>query len=93
MISQLKYKDYHKKSCKILSNSYPVARFVSKMSEFGPRALGNRSILADPRNPDIINYVNKKIKIRDFWMPFAPSILDKYLNKYIKNNNNAYHII
>ncbi len=83
-----------KKVAKILSNSYPVARYVTKMSEFGPRALGNRSILADPRNPDIINYVNKKIKIRDFWMPFAPSILDKYLNKYIKNNNNAlpYHM-
>ena len=83
-----------KKIAKILSNSYPVARYVSEMSEFGPRALGNRSILADPRNSDIINYVNRKIKIRDFWMPFAPSILDKYLNKYIKNNNNAlpYHM-
>tara|TARA_B110001450_G_scaffold252980_1_gene275649 strand:+ start:982 stop:2748 length:1767 start_codon:yes stop_codon:yes gene_type:complete len=83
-----------KKVAKILAKSKPVARFLTIKSEFGPRALGNRSILADPRNQDIINYVNRKIKIRDFWMPFAPSILDKHLKKYIIDNNEArpYHM-
>ena len=50
-------------------------------NEFGPRALGNRSILADPES----RYrMNKKIKVRDFWMPFAPSVIDKDLNKFSK---------
>lgn len=74
---------------KLLSKGNPIARYSSKSSEFGPRALGNRSIIADPRNQDIINFVNKKIKVRDFWMPFAPSIISESLNKYIINNNKA----
>ena len=53
--------------------------------EFGQRALGNRSILADPSNPYIKQKINSAIKNRDFWMPFAPVILDKYEKKYLKN--------
>ena len=55
--------------------------------EFGSRALGNRSVIADPKNLDAINIINEKIKNRDFWMPFAPVILDKYASKYLKNIN------
>ena len=44
-------------------------------SEFGPRALGNRSILADPRNPETKSYVNESVKFREEYRPFAPSIL------------------
>jgi len=51
-----------------------VARACGRM-EFGARALGNRSILADPGQPGIVPRINKIIKMRDFWMPFAPSIL------------------
>lgn len=43
--------------------------------EFGPRALGNRSILADPRNPGIPDKVNMRVKFRESWRPFAPSVL------------------
>jgi predicted NodU family carbamoyl transferase len=43
--------------------------------EWGPRALGNRSILADPRNPEMKNILNIKIKKRESFRPFAPSIL------------------
>jgi carbamoyltransferase len=43
--------------------------------EWGPRALGNRSILADPRNPDMKDIVNTKIKFREPFRPFAPSVL------------------
>jgi len=51
-----------------------VARCSGPM-EFGARALGNRSILADPRNLETVGKINRAIKQRDFWMPFAPSVL------------------
>lgn len=59
-----------------------VGRCVDRM-EFGSRALGNRSILADPRNPQIVGHVNRNIKARDFWMPFAPTILDSFADAYL----------
>jgi carbamoyltransferase len=59
-----------------------VGRFVGRM-EWGARALGNRTILADPRDSKIIHKINKAIKMRDFWMPFAPAILKEYRNKYL----------
>ena len=54
-------------------------------AEMGQRALGNRSILADPRDEETVKKINEAIKQRDFWMPFAPIILDKYQNLLIKN--------
>ena len=53
--------------------------------EFGPRALGNRSILADPRNPDMKNIINMKIKRRESFRPFAPSILEKYQSDWFES--------
>jgi carbamoyltransferase len=50
--------------------------------EWGPRALGNRSILADPRNPDMKDIVNAKIKFREPYRPFAPSVLAECAEKY-----------
>jgi len=47
--------------------------------------LGNRSILADPRNPDTVRKINAAIKFRDFWMPFTPSILAERESDYIIN--------
>ena len=51
-------------------------------SEFGPRALGNRSIIADPRSIDMKKIINKKIKMREKFRPFAPSILNKSVNSW-----------
>lgn len=51
-------------------------------SESGNRALGNRSILADPRNPNIKDIINHRIKKREDWRPFAPSILEDYYQDY-----------
>ncbi len=59
-----------------------VARCSGRV-EFGPRALGNRSILADPRDLKVIGKVNFAIKQRDFWMPFAVSILEKRMRDYL----------
>jgi carbamoyltransferase len=68
--------------CEKLLGGKIIGRFTGRM-EWGARALGNRSILADPRNQKIIHKINKAIKMRDFWMPFAPSILDTYRDTYL----------
>src|SRR5262249_17345856 len=58
-----------------------VGWFQGRM-EWGARALGNRSILADPRRPDIREIINTKIKFREKFRPFAPSILEEALEEY-----------
>lgn len=68
----------------VLSSGRIVGRCVGR-SEFGARALGNRSILADPRRPDAVRKINVKVKSRDFWMPFAPSILEERAADYLVN--------
>jgi carbamoyltransferase len=50
--------------------------------EFGARALGNRSILANPSDPKSVRVINEMIKSRDFWMPFAPSVLAERSDDY-----------
>jgi len=59
--------------------------------EWGPRALGNRSILADPRNPQMKDIVNTKIKFREPYRPFAPSVLAEYAESYFDLPNAARH--
>ena len=78
-----------------IEKEYPVNEIVDKLlkdsiapvaagrAEFGPRSLGNRSILADPRDPNIKNLVNK-IKQRELFRPFAPVILEEYVDEYFK---------
>jgi len=73
------------KIAKLLSKGDVVARFGNEGMEFGARALGSRSILADPRKPEVIHHINKLVKMRDFWMPFAPSIISEREHDYIKN--------
>jgi carbamoyltransferase len=58
--------------------------------EFGQRSLCNRSLLADPTVLDIVPKINTMIKSRDFWMPFAPVILDSYVQKYLHNPKNMH---
>ncbi len=70
---------------KLLADGDVVARFGIESMEFGARALGNRSIIADPRRPDVIHHINKLVKMRDFWMPFAPSILAERETDYMIN--------
>ena len=56
-------------------------------SESGNRALGNRSILADPRNPNIKNIINSTIKKREDFRPFAPAVLEEYYKEYFDTNS------
>ena len=55
--------------------------------EMGPRALGNRSVIADPRNAAVKELINKHLKKRDWFVPFAPSIIEEDAHKYIKDFN------
>lgn len=71
----------------LLSQGEIVARFKGRM-EFGARGLGNRSILADPIDNSVIKKINNMIKNRDFWMPFAPSILKDRESDYVVNPKN-----
>jgi carbamoyltransferase len=59
--------------------------------EWGPRALGNRSIIADPRNPEMKDIVNAKIKFREPYRPFAPSVLAECTEKYFELPNAVRH--
>jgi len=59
--------------------------------EWGPRALGNRSILADPRNPHMKDIVNTKIKFREPYRPFAPSVLAECAERYFELPNAVQH--
>lgn len=68
----------------LLMRNEIVARCSGRM-EYGPRALGNRSILAHPSHLPNVERINRAIKQRDFWMPFGASILDCYAEKYLKN--------
>ncbi len=68
----------------LLAKNEVVARCAGRM-EFGARALGNRSILANPSSFSNVRLINQMIKSRDFWMPFAPSILAEAEREYIVN--------
>ena len=67
-------------------NEGVVGWFQDRM-EWGPRALGNRSILGDPRNPNMRDIINFKIKKREEFRPFAPSVLEEYAEDYFIMNN------
>ena len=75
-------KNIEKNIAEFLSKGKIVGRFSGR-DEWGPRALGNRSILADPRNLSVIHKLNFAIKERDFWMPFASSILNIHADRYL----------
>ena len=56
--------------------------------EWGARALGNRSILVSGHDYRVVDDLNRAIKQRDFWMPFAPSVLEESAHRYISDLKN-----
>lgn len=66
---------------KLLSQGHVIAIYQGR-DEYGPRALGNRSILADPRSTEMKDIVNRKIKYREPFRPFAPAVIEEYSNIY-----------
>lgn len=76
-------KDFYEKIIDLLSKGNIIGWHEGAM-EFGPRALGHRSILADPRNPKIKAKINATIKKRESFRPFAPMVLEEDVNEYFK---------
>jgi carbamoyltransferase len=68
---------------RIIANGHIVARFHGG-AEYGPRALGNRSILCDPRRHDMKNYLNSKVKHREKFRPFAPAVLESAASEWFE---------
>ncbi len=70
-------------TARLIADQKVVGWFQGRM-EFGPRALGNRSIIADARNPKNQSVVNLKIKFRESFRPFAPTVLEERMEEYFK---------
>ncbi|MEE9412629.1 MAG: carbamoyltransferase C-terminal domain-containing protein [Methylococcales bacterium] len=71
-------------TAKLLAEGALVGWFQGR-AEFGPRSLGNRSILADPRQASMRDKINSRVKFREKFRPFAPSILDEYGDEYFED--------
>ena len=71
-------------AAELLSNGKILGWFQGRM-EFGPRALGSRSILADPRDPEMNAKVNNAVKFREWWRPFAPSMKKEAAGEYLES--------
>ncbi len=78
--------ELYEKITECLVNGGVVGWFNGR-AEFGPRALGGRSILADPRRNDAKEILNSKIKRRESFRPFAPSILKEYVSEYFERDD------
>ena len=81
----LKYEELIDKTSEFLSNEKAIGWFQGRM-EFGPRALGGRSILGDPRSDKMQKNLNLKVKYRESFRPFAPSILREDLSEWFEMN-------
>lgn len=79
-----KSSDIEKEIAELLAKGKIVGRFKGRM-EWGARALGNRSILMDPSRVDLKTELNDQVKSRDFWMPFAATVLDTREKDYLIN--------
>jgi len=75
--------DVEAAAARLLAQGQIVGRVKGPM-EFGARALGDRSILANPSRPETVRTINEMIKGRDFWMPFAPTVLQEDFERYFR---------
>jgi len=80
--------DVPQRVARILADGHPVAWFQGRM-EFGPRALGARSILGCPSVPGIADRINEQIKFRERWRPFCPSLLDTVAPQMLQSTHPA----
>ena len=79
-------------TAKELTKEKTVGWFQGRM-EFGPRALGGRSILADPRSEKMQKELNLKIKFRESFRPFAPSVLREDVNEWFELDNDSHYML
>ena len=88
----LEEKELINKTAEALKNGDAVGWFQGRM-EFGPRALGGRSILGDPRSPTMQKNLNLKVKFRESFRPFAPSVLREDVDKWFKINQDSPYML
>jgi carbamoyltransferase len=81
-----------KRVANLLNEGKVVGWFQGRM-EFGPRALGNRSILGDPRNREMQSVMNLKIKYRESFRPFAPAVLAEYVSDYFEQQQESPYML
>jgi carbamoyltransferase len=79
-------------TAKALAEEKAVGWFAGRM-EFGPRALGSRSILADPRSPKMQKILNLKVKYRESFRPFAPSVLGEHANEWFELDGDSPYML
>ena len=84
--------DLTNKTAEDLSKGLAIGWFQGRM-EFGPRALGSRSILGDPRSPNMQKNLNLKVKYRESFRPFAPSVLREDLNEWFEISNSSPYML
>jgi carbamoyltransferase len=84
--------DLYRRTCDALEAGHAVGWFQGRM-EFGPRALGARSILGDPRNPEMQTTLNLKIKYRESFRPFAPSVLREDVADYFELDSDSPYML
>jgi carbamoyltransferase len=84
--------DLFERTCDALEAGHAVGWFQGRM-EFGPRALGARSILGDPRNPEMQKNLNLKIKYRESFRPFAPSVLREDVADYFELDRDSPYML
>ncbi len=89
-----KYKDSQiiERTAKAITKGKAVGWFQGRM-EYGPRALGNRSILADPRNEKMQKVLNLKVKFRESFRPFAPVILKEYVSNWFEFKDESKYML
>jgi carbamoyltransferase len=80
------------RTASFLAEQNVVGLYQGRM-EWGPRALGNRSILADPRDGEMQDIVNRKIKFREGFRPFAPSVLADYATEYFDTTRESPYML
>lgn len=84
--------DLYQDTARLLSEGKVIAWYQDG-AEFGPRALGNRSIIADPRIDGVREHINRDIKFREDFRPFAPSVLAEDVRQYFKHGYNSPYMI
>ena len=84
--------NYVEKTAELLAEGKVIGWFQDG-SEFGPRALGRRSILADPRNKNVRDYINSEIKFREDFRPFAPAVLREEVGTYFKTDRESPYMV
>jgi carbamoyltransferase len=83
-LTQLSHHGVIERTAKLLADG-KIIGWMQGRAEFGPRSLGHRSILADPRSPNMKDHINGRVKFREEYRPFAPSILHEFGPDYFEN--------